>query len=331
MREFIRAARCGAESEPPHLGCHEKEFNGLALQLFTLQFEHNAPYRRFCTGRGASPESVTDWRQVPAFPPPPSKRRSFRVCAAEERTTVFRSSGTTQQQPSRHFHNADSLALYEASLWPWFERHLIAEPQSAIGNWQLAILTPPPAEAPHSSLVHMFETVRRRLGAAESVFHGRALGDGSWTLDFKAVVGSLQRAAEQGQAIIILGTAFLFVHLLDHLGEEHIQLKLPPGSRAMETGGYKGRSRSLTKPELHSLLSHRLGIPGSHIVCEYGMSELSSQAYDRVAGDKWRVPADHTTPRPSTLDLRPFRFPPWARVQIISPETGAESARAKRV
>jgi hypothetical protein len=77
----------------------------------------------------------------------------------------------------------------------------------------------------------------------------------------------------------------------------------------LETGGYKGRSRTLPKAELHALITERFGVPTSHIVCEYGMSELSSQAYDQV------LDASHA-----------FHFPPWARVQIISPETGREAA-----
>jgi hypothetical protein len=108
----------------------------------------------------------------------------------------------------------------------------------------------------------------------------------------------------------LLGTAFSFVHLLDHLVESGIRWELPAGSRVLETGGYKGRSRSLPKKELHALIRGRLGIPETHIICEYGMSELSSQAYDRAAG----------------TDPAVFRFPPWARARIISPETGAEVA-----
>ena len=77
----------------------------------------------------------------------------------------------------------------------------------------------------------------------------------------------------------------------------------------METGGYKGRSRELPKAALHADLSRRLGLPLSGIICEYGMSELSSQAYD--------LAADAQNP----LD-RLFRFPPWCRFQIIDPETG---------
>ena len=83
----------------------------------------------------------------------------------------------------------------------------------------------------------------------------------------------------------------------------------------METGGYKNRSRSMPKAELHALITERLGVPRENIICEYGMSELSSQAYDSAS--------------PSSIIHHPssrFPFPPWARAQIISPETGREVA-----
>ena len=64
----------------------------------------------------------------------------------------------------------------------------------------------------------------------------------------------------------------------------------------METGGYKNRSRELPKAELHALITERLGVPPENIICEYGMSELSSQAYD-VAGDKWHVTANRGASR----------------------------------
>ena len=81
----------------------------------------------------------------------------------------------------------------------------------------------------------------------------------------------------------------------------------------METGGYKNRSRSMPKAELHALITERLGVPPENIICEYGMSELSSQAYDSGV-------------RSQNSGVREFQFPPWARVQIISPETGREVA-----
>jgi len=122
-----------------------------------------------------------------------------------------------------------------------------------------------------------------------------------------------------------LGTAFSLVHLLDFLAENNLKFQLPENSRVMETGGYKNRSRSMPKAKLHALISERLGIPPEHIICEYGMSELSSQAYDGVTSDEWRVTRIKNSLHPSPV-TRHFRFPPWARLQIISPEAGCEVA-----
>jgi hypothetical protein len=287
-------------------------FDQLALELFTLQYQHNVPYRRLCEKRGAHPGTVAQWNAIPAVPTSAFKQFELSCLPTADRTAAFHSSGTTAQCPSRHFHNADSLALYEASLLAWFDSHL----PLAMGHWLSAILTPPPAQAPHSSLVHMFDTIRRQLGSGASHFFGKAATDGTWTLDLEPAVDFLRQAGTSGQPLLVLGTAFSYVHLLDHLTERDLRLKLPPGSCALETGGYKGRSRSLPKTALHALISQRLGIPPNHIICEYGMSELSSQAYDAALG-----------PSRFTLHVsRPFRFPPWARAQIISPETGHEVA-----
>jgi len=351
-------------------------FDQIALELFALQFQHNTPYRRLCEARGARPGTVTHWTAIPAAPTSAFKEFELSCLPAAERTAVFHSSGTTSQRPSRHFHDADSLALYETSLLACFESHF----PLAIGNWQLAILTPPPAEAPHSSLVHMFETIRRQCGAGSPAFFGRAAADGTWALDLEATVEFLRKADASGQPLLVFGTAFSYLHLLDHLAGCDLRLTLPPGSCALETGGYKGRSRSLPKAALHALISQRLGIPPSHIVCEYGMSELSSQAYDLEIGalaadppasDNFDVPFPLTPalslrereplgprscevgrlpvvvkralalPLPkgegwgegeqsvlpvtaSQSSSRPFHLPPWARVRIISPETGRE-------
>ena len=76
----------------------------------------------------------------------------------------------------------------------------------------------------------------------------------------------------------------------------------------MEPGGYKGRSREVSKAGLHRTITDRLGIPARRILSEYGMCELSSQAYDGTLGRANDAP-------------RLFRFPPWARARVVSPET----------
>ena len=335
----------------------EGEFNILALELFALQVRHNAALREWLGARAGAASRLRDWREIPAAPVAAFKELELTALPAEARTTVFHSSGTTGQKPSRHFHHAESLRLYEASLRPWFWRHLW--PEGAGGRGPVAlrqiILTPSPAQVPHSSLVHMFATIafapddaekrplahgevwssafRRQtlrqpgtldlstVGAASGPppeggtpngkFFGTVGTDGAWCVDFAAVLAELRAAAASGAPVMLLGTAFSFVHLLDHLATGEIRVALPAGSRVLETGGYKGRSRTLPKGELHAEITRRLGVPTSHIVCEYGMSELSSQAYDTA------VPAQAGR-------ARRFHFPPWARAVVVSPETGAE-------
>jgi hypothetical protein len=178
----------------------------------------------------------------------------------------------------------------------------------------------------------MFETVRRKMGgasvpASRAEFLGKLPADGAWTLDFDATLAALDDNSKPKtqSSKLLLGTAFSFVHLLDYLVERDLRVELPAGSRVMETGGYKNRSRSMPKPELHALISERLGVTAKNIICEYGMSELSSQAYG-VTSDMCQVTRIAATPRHLSPATCHFHFPPWTRVQIISPETGREVA-----
>jgi Acyl-protein synthetase, LuxE len=292
----------------------DNEFNELGLELFALQFKYNSAYRKICEARKLTPQVVEHWTQIPFVPTSAFKELELTSLAPDERTAVFHSSGTTEQKPSRHFHCAESLELYVASLWKWFEQNVLTNLRFTIYDLRLICLTPPPVQAPHSSLVHMFETIRRKLNFSESVFVGKISDDGGWALDFDAVIALLEnRQSATGNRQLILGTAFSFVHLLDFLAEKNLRLQLPENSRVMETGGYKNRSRSLPKAELHSLIEEFLGVPRENIICEYGMSELSSQAYD--------FDSHHPS---SIIHHRVFRFPPWARAQIVSPESGRE-------
>jgi hypothetical protein len=265
----------------------ELTFDTLALKLFALQFEHNIAYQKICEARGRTPRTVEHWTQIPAVPTAAFKELELTCLPPPERTAVFHSSGTTGQEPSRHFHCPASLELYETSLWSWFLASVLPGLRFTICDLRLLCLTPPREQAPHSSLVHMFETVRQKMDgasvpASRAEFLGKIAADGSWELDFDAVLAALSPGSgtPDPRPRLLLGTAFSFVHLLDFLVENNLRVQLPVGSHVMETGGYKNRSRAMPKEELHALITERLGVQPENIVCEYGMSELGSQAYD---------------------------------------------------
>jgi hypothetical protein len=292
IRKFI--------SESVALSRDESAFNALALEAFRFQFEFNPGYRRYAEFLGFFPECIENYRQIPAIPAAAFKEQVLSVLPELMRRRVFFSSGTTLQKTSRHFHSSETLALYEHSLLAWFEPFLLPRKKRA----RFVVLTPSGSETPNSSLVHMFETVAREFGSDGSFFAGHLNPDGSWEVDHEKVLSGLRAGADFGEPILLCGTAFCFVHLCDAIPNSG--LELPPGSAAFETGGYKGRSRILSKEALHGLISEKFRLPDSRITSEYGMSELSSQAYDRRVGD--------SAPRR-------FQFPPWARVEFISPET----------
>ncbi len=143
----------------------DQQFNSFALELFALQFKHNFAYCKICEARKLTPEIVGYWTQIPSVPTAAFKELELTSIPLEKRTAVFHSSGTTEQKPSRHFHCAESLAVYEASLWEGFRLHF-----DKTGD--LIFLTPRPAVAPRSSLVHMFETIRQMTGQPETIFTG---------------------------------------------------------------------------------------------------------------------------------------------------------------
>lgn len=288
-------------------------FNLLSLELFSLQFTWNPGYQGFCRGRGIkSVEQIRDPGQIPAMPTTAFKQTRLSCLPPEAVIREFHSSGTTEHRPSCHAHSHQSLALYERSLTLGFQNGLIRQPPR--NDCTLISLTPSSGIAPHSSLAHMCEVVRDQWGDSHSGCLGHTDAQGAWLVDPDRFIRSGSRAIEANRPLGILGTAFNWVHLLDMLNERRVELQLPSGSWAMETGGYKGRSRVLSQPGLHAMISDRLGIPADHIVREYGMSELSSQAYDRVIGNA------ATTGTSACC----FHFPHWARARIISPENGGE-------
>jgi len=287
----------------------EAEFNQLALELFRLQFSSLKFYSDFCRGRGIAPDTIQNWTEIPPFPASGFKEFDVTSLEKNQRTHLFLSSGTTESVRSRHFHSEASLKIYEKSVIRWFLPGVLPDLDDLEEKGPASLfLTPDKESAPHSSLVHMFSTIQRLLGWKDSLFCGKLDESSAWTVDISKLLFALRKSICSNRPLVIFGTAINFLDFLEHFEENNIRYHLAEGSRILETGGYKGQTRTLPKEVLYRRLEKHLGIPQRHILSEYGMGELSSQAYE------------------SNLDApcseRILRFPPWSRVGIISPETG---------
>jgi hypothetical protein len=271
----------------------DARFDRLALALFRLQIGQGAAYRRLCAAFGRDPSRVSHWREIPAVPTGAFKEARFAIFPPEATVRTFRSSGTTTD--SRGKLELDDLALYDASLEATFRAFVCPEPQPL----RFLVLAPSAEDAPDSSLSYMFSRAVERMAAPSSRF---LVGRGGWDPD--AAIAELRAARE---SLVLAGTAFAFVHLLDRLDARGEKLSLPEGTRVMETGGFKGRSRELTRSELHGAIAGSLGIPLERIVNQYGMCELASQFYE---------------PTLRTGEYGDVKFvPPWVRVRTVEPVT----------
>lgn len=282
----------------------DEGFNGWLRRIFGAQFESNPMVRAWAEARSILPSEELDWTRVPALPTTAFKEADVSCIPKAMRTTVFHSSGTTGQEPSRHPHCAKSLGLYETSLRRGFVNCTGLENPPCL--WSL---TPTPLEAPHSSLAHMMATLASAPCSGTGRFWGRSSDEG-WLVETDAVATALGGLT---YPILLCGTAFNFVHLLDAFPGR--RWNLPSGSYVLETGGYKGRSRELPRSDLHGSLATAFGLPQTSVLTEYGMSELSSPAY--------------SVPRAIPEDQAELVFPPWTRTRIVSPETGRTVAEGE--
>lgn len=277
-------------------------FEELALAVFAFQYEHIEPYRRLCDGRGATPGSVADWRQVPPVPAAAFKR--LRLAAAPEQE-VFRSSGTGGGEEARSVHYHPFPDLYRQTIDAAVPRHCL--PGGGAAPVPMLSLVPSRAQLPDSSLAFMIDHVLARFGtpAPESVAAcGRR---GVEMVPARSWAGARQRS---GRPALVLATSLALAQWLDALERQDLRFRLPAGSAVFETGGYKGRAEEVSPARERLRLEERLGVPAGAVVREYGMTELTSQCYTRAltGGDP---------------DL--FFAPHWMRVRVLDPATLEEA------
>jgi hypothetical protein len=170
----------------------------------------------------------------------------------------------------------------------------------------------------NSSLGYMFSGIRDEFGDEKSaVFFSP---DGVETDAFGA---ALERASQAHTPVFILGTALALWEAMEKFSQQGRKFQLPPGSRILDTGGYKGRQIELSREAFQRQLSETFGVPKEYLLNEYGMTELSSQFYEsRLPGIPLGGGQFHGTERPLPSALSPQHFmPPWVRAAAVDPET----------
>jgi len=274
------------------------DFEDLALSIFAYQLRYNGPYARYCSTFGYSTEELPPtWHDIPAIPTEAYKEATLATFDVTRAGSFFETSGTTQGTRGRHY--MDTTKLYDAALLAGFDRFMLPDNE----RLRYLNLVPNPAERPHSSLGYMMARVSAQRGDGKTGWYVH--GD---DLLFEAFVEDIFSAIQDRRPVCIAATAFALAHLVDAMLERDLCFPLASGSRIMETGGFKGRSRIVERAELYAGFCERFGAATDVIVAEYGMTELTSQYYDDVLVEKHPADAD---------GARVKLAPPWLRARVV--------------
>lgn len=245
---------------------NDKEFERVAIELFRHQAERCAPYSRYIELLGIDPREVDTIEAIPFLPIELFKSEDV-YSADTTPEVVFTSSNTGSTVASRHM--MASLEDYRKCFTKCF-----TEFYGAPEKWSIYGLLPSYLEREGSSLVYMTD----RLIAA--------CGSGGFYLDdYERLLADMERDPKPK---ILLGVSYALWDLAERYAP-----KLS-NTIVMETGGMKGRRKEISKSELHDILCRGFGVEQIH--SEYGMAELTSQAYSSGGGI--------------------FRTPRWMRVVV---------------
>ncbi len=238
----------------------DEAFERAALETFRRQAATCPPYGRYLRLIGVEPDAVRTASAIPHLPIGLFKTHDI-YCGDTAPEAVFTSSATTGMTSSRH--PMRSLALYEQAFRASF-RTFYGDP----ARWSLYALLPNYLRRKGSSLVYMADRLIADCGSG-----------GFYLDDYEAL---LRDMAADPKPKILLGVSYALWDLAERYAPKLDR------TTVMETGGMKGQREELPKEAFHRILCDAFGVAEIH--SEYGMAELTSQAYSQ-GGNRFRCPA----------------------------------------
>lgn len=244
----------------------EQEFTEAALEVFHFQAERCAPYRQYIELMGIDHRAINSIDEIPFLPIELFKTFDI-YCGEQPPQKIFTSSNTGSTVASRHL--MSDVKIYEKAFFAAFEQFY-----GDVRGWSIYGLLPNYLQREGSSLVYMVDRMIERSGTG-----------GFYLDEYEKMLADM---AADPKPKILLGVSYALWDLAEQYAPK---LK---DTIVMETGGMKGKREELPKSEFHKILTEAFGVEKIH--SEYGMAELTSQAYS--AGDGI------------------FRTPKWMRVMI---------------
>jgi hypothetical protein len=249
----------------------EENYNELALKLFSYQFTYNIPYKKYCQKQRQTPLTVKQWQEIPSLPLQAFKELTLSCESTEDPEAVFMTSGTTNaDKRGRNIH--PSLKVWDTSMVTGFEQFVLPDQR----EMTIYVLSPAEDLNQHSSLSRYLTMAVKHFGTDRSRFFFNENG-----MDMDGLSEALKESSSKNEPVMLMGASFAYVHFLDYCAKQNTSFQLVEGSRIFDTGGFKGQSREVTRQELYDSFAGTFNVGENSCINMYGMTELSSQIYER--------------------------------------------------
>lgn len=218
---------------------------------------------------------------------------------------IFSTSGTTGQARGRAAYSARGLELMDHSILENARRHIVGD----IERPAIVRLVPQERARPEMIMAYGMERIASEFGDPNL----SACVIGPRGLDLEQLLATLDRACAMHHPVLLIGGSFAFVNVCDQLAEQGASFELPPGSRAVDAGGFKTQSRSVDVDTLKQTFGKLFALKPDRCINLFGMTELASQLYDASdesvgpLGERPKERLDFVEPRvldPMTLEVR---------------------------
>ena len=243
-------------------------FESAALSAFEYQFNTNVLYREYCQYQNRKPSNTRSLEAIPFLPIEFFKTKIVKS-GNWNSSKYFLSSGTTGKERSK-------LPIEDLEFYHLVASSIFQKVFEGLGSYKIKSLLPSYFENGDSSLISMIDHLMDQNGDDSGHFHKKED-------QLRAYISK-----SSDSKTVLFGVPFA---LLDFVGSSIIESS---NLIIVETGGMKGRKKEITRSELLRILGTHF--KDSNIYSEYGMTELTSQAY--------RKPSEG------------FQFPPWAKSLI---------------
>lgn len=222
-----------------------------------------------------SPQVADYWKRTQSgmgVPDSAFKGASPYLFPEETPRRTFRTSGTTGSERGNAHYTERGLALMDLSIVNNARRHIVQKLDTPV----ILRCVPSESAAPEMVMAHGMELIARTFGHREL----SACVIGPNGIDYALLTSRIEAAIAQDLPVVMIGGSFAYVNMCDMLEAQKRSWRLPRGSRAVDAGGFKGRSRAVGVDALRAAMGRVFGIEPTHCINLFGMTELASQLYD---------------------------------------------------